>query len=95
MTQATQTDKASEWSRTLKAARMASNVHQSELIEILGCSLPTYIAKEKDPSRFTLGEFASIYSRLNPMGQEHARCILGEMLQDVTDSPDIPGRKEN
>ena len=66
-------------SKLVKAARVASGMTQQQAADLLDVSLPTYIAREKVPTAFTLGEIVRLYSAFSSDG----RKVLVEFLQGI------------
>mgnify|MGYP003374291734 CR=1 FL=1 len=66
-------------SRLVKAARVASGMTQQQAAELLDVSLPTYIAREKVPTAFTLDEVARLYGAFSADGKK----VLIEFVQGI------------
>jgi DNA-binding XRE family transcriptional regulator len=68
-----------------------SSVTQAEVADALGCSLPTYITKERNPERFTLAEFAIVFSMLSVLGRTNLKTIIDSIFSDTPDPRDFTG----
>ena len=66
-------------SKLVKAARVASGMTQQQAADLLDVSLPTYIAREKVPTAFTLDEIVRLYSAFSSDG----RKVLVEFVQGI------------
>ena len=73
-------------SKLVKAARVASGMTQQQAAELLDVSLPTYIAREKVPTAFTLDKLARLYSAFSVDG----RKVLAEFVQGIFLPKDVP-----
>lgn len=68
-----------EESKLMKAARVASGMTQESAAKLLDVSLPTYIAREKVPTAFTLDELRRLYRAFNRDGKK----IMAEFIGDI------------
>lgn len=63
----------------LAAARKSSLMTQPEMAEKIGCTVPTLIEWEKDPSKVRIGDFQGIYNSVGADG----KAILEKYIDDL------------
>lgn len=65
--------------KSIKLARVASGMNQSQAAELLEVSLPTYAARERLPRSFTVDELKTLFDNFADEG----KAIISGFISDI------------